>query len=249
MNNIHIDLVTSVQRSSVIREVTGKADGQLRGRGHIDVDVGTQGVGFLVDVVVETVSLIDVQDTSVLGERAGHIIGRNLASTANGNVCAVCRGIILEEHLVPVVGRVDVRIRARFSGVLDLVVRVHQVSERVTGGDGLIVGLHVGDRVGKLYNVGRLGDRGLDTCEDLRRAFLAALRGHEDDTIRSAGSVEGGRSGILHDREALDVVRLETGEVGGGKFDVVDEDQRAGVRAESGDTTHEEVGVVLARLT
>lgn len=49
--------------------------------------------------------------------------------------------------------------------------------------------------------------------------------------------------------EALDVVRLKAGEVSGGKLDVVDEDQRAGVRAERGDTTHEEVGVVLSRLT
>ena len=69
------------------------------------------------------------------------------------------------------------------------------------------------------------------------------------DTVCTAGSVKGRRSSILHDREALDVVRLEPGEVGGGQLDVVDEDERTGVGTESRDTTDKEVGVVLARLT
>ena len=81
VHDLAIDIATSVQRALIIPEVTCQADSQLRGRGDVDVHVGAQGVVLVVDVVVETVALIDFQNTRVLGVGTGHIVGRNLAST------------------------------------------------------------------------------------------------------------------------------------------------------------------------
>ena len=53
MDDLLVHGVTSVERSGIIGEVTGKSDGQLGGRGDIDVDVGPEGVRLLVDIVVE----------------------------------------------------------------------------------------------------------------------------------------------------------------------------------------------------
>ena len=90
----------------------------------------------------------------------------------------------------------------------------------------------------------------LYTSENLGGTLLTTLGGNQDDTVGTAGSVEGCGRRILEDRETLDVIGAQTVKVCCGQLDVVDQDKRVGATlAERGDATNEEVGVVLARLT
>ena len=103
MDHLLIHIVTAVERACVIREVSCQADGQLGCLRDIDVHVGTERIGLLVDVVIERIALIHLQDTRILGKTACHIVPRHLSTAPGRNVRTVSRGEILEQHLVPVV--------------------------------------------------------------------------------------------------------------------------------------------------
>ena len=194
-----IDIVTSVERSLIVREVTRQADCQFRCVRNIDVDIRTQGIGFLVDIVVETVALIYLEYSGVLVIRAGDVVTSHFSTAPGRQVRPVAGRIVLEEHVVPVVHRVDESVGSLFPGLFDFVVRIFQLPERVSRGDSLVVCLHVRYRVGKLYDIGRHRERSFYPCEYLRRTLLPPLGGDVDDAICSSGSVQGSRSGILHD--------------------------------------------------
>ena len=89
-----------------------------------------------------------------------------------------------------------------------------------------------------------VGTDGVDTGTglegDLRLALLATLGGHEDDTVRTAGTVQGGGGGILQDGDAFDIVpvdgREDVGTLDGGR--AVNDDEGVGVvRGGGTDTT------------
>ena len=222
VHHLLVNRVTAVQGAGVVGEVTGQAHGQFGGGGDVDVHVRTQGVGLLVDVVVEGVALIDLEDTSILRKSARDIVCSHLAAASGRDVGTVGGRVVLEEHIVPVVGRIDEAVGVGLAGLLYLVVGVHKLAEGVAGGDGLVERFHICDGVGQLHGGSRLGDGGLDAGENLRRAFLAALGGDVDHTVCTSRTIKGGSGGILHDRETLDIVRLKAREVGGGQFYVVD---------------------------
>ena len=124
-----------------------------------------------------------------------------------------------------------------------------KLSERVTCCDGLVVGLHIGDRIGKFNHVGWSGNGSLETCKDCCRTILTLLGRHEDDAVRTTGTVKCSCSRIFHYRETLNIIRSKSRKVGRSKLNVIDEDERVGVCTECGDTAHEEVGIVLTRFT
>ena len=74
--------------------------------------------------VVEAVALVDLEDTVVLRCGTGHIVLCHLAASGDAEVGPLAGCPLCEKHVVPVVGRVDVRIGTRLAGVLDLVLAV-----------------------------------------------------------------------------------------------------------------------------
>ena len=156
VDHLLIDSITAVQRSGVVGKVTCKTNGQFSCLCQINVNIGTQRIGLLVDIIVEGISLVDLEDTCIFRETTSYIIGSYTAAASRGNICTIRCRKILEEHIVPVVGRVDQPVGTGLAGLLNLVETVHKFSERVTRGDGLVVSLHICDRVCKLNCGSRL---------------------------------------------------------------------------------------------
>ena len=91
MDDLAIHRITAVERARIVREVTCQTDSQLRRLRNVDIHVGTKRIGLLVDVVVERVTLINLQDTRILGKAAGDIIPRNLAAASCRDVGPIGR--------------------------------------------------------------------------------------------------------------------------------------------------------------
>ena len=213
IHDLGIDLATAVDGSVVIIEGAVQTDGDLGRLGHVDVDIRAQHVPAQVDVVVEVVALVDLEQTGIAVERGRDVISGHLAAAAEVGVDAVVDRLVLEQHVPPVDGRVHDRIHAEFR-ILDLLGRERRDGQRITGQGRFVEELHVSDRIRQLQVARRLGDGRLITDVDRGFSFTAFLGVDQDDAVRTAGAVQGGRRRVLHDGEGGDVIRLETGEVG-----------------------------------
>ena len=150
-------LVTRRHRAGVVVKVAGKAQAHLGGLGNIDIHVGTHGVDLAVNVVVEAVAVVHLQDTAILGEGSRYIIGSHLTTTSDRHIGTGALCGVLEQHVVPVVGRVDDAVGTRLARVLYLVLAVDEVVNvaGIARQQGLVVTLHVGYGVGYLHLLGR----------------------------------------------------------------------------------------------
>ena len=140
-------------------------------------------------------------------------------------------------EIVPVLDCLQLRWRE------DLVIVFVLVVVTGTGGftgqlDIFFSGHHVGQvRVGTDTHIAAVIYAGL--------ACLATAGGHEDDTVRGAGTVNGGGGGILQDVDALDVIRVDVLE--GCALDSIDHHERSGAATDGVQTTDQDV-VSAARL-
>ena len=247
IHDLGVDIATAADRAVVIIEGTVQADGDLGRLGHVDVDVRTQHITAQVDIVVEIVALVDLQQTGIVVERGCDVITGHLSAAAEVGVDTVVDRLVLEEHVPPVNGRIDNRIHPEFR-ILDLFRGERSDGKRVPGPGRFVEEFHIRDRVGQLQVTGRLGYRSLITDIDGRFAFTAFLGVDQDDAVRTASTVQGSRRRVLHDRESGDVVRLETGQVGRGHLDAVDEDQRAVGIGQGSDAADKEAGIIVTRF-
>ena len=117
----------------------------------------------------------------------------------------------------------------------------------------LAVEVGVVEEVDPLPGVGHLGQhhRGLDAVVEVVAdgglAALAGLRGDENHTERSAGTIDGGSRRILEDRDALDVLRVEHRQAA---LHAVDENEgiAAGAGADGAGAAHGDA-LLLVELT
>ena len=114
-------IVATVERAGIVREITRQAHGQLSGFRNVDIYVGSQGIGLLIDVIVEGVAFVHLQDTGIFREGTCHIVAGDFSAATGRNVGSVRRRKILEQHVVPVVGRIDETVGTGFPGLLNLV--------------------------------------------------------------------------------------------------------------------------------
>ena len=185
-------------------------------------------------------------DTLLLVVASADHVGERLGSALDVDVVIPRRAAVVVEVVVPVeVGQIDVLLAAvapvgddpRARRILGLVVA--PLPERLViglgvGGVGRVLRRHheeVGD-LGRVVAAGLVVGRGRGTGDGeiavVRHlgllVVLAALGGDQDDAERAAGAVDGGRSGVLENRDRLDVVRVDAVGIG---FHAVDQDQRA----------------------
>ena len=252
VHNIDKHVITRRHRTAIVIKVTGQAKGHLSSLGHVDIDVGTHGVFLTVDIVVEAVAMVNLEHTAILSVGTRDIIGSHLTTTADRNIGTGTVRYVLEQHVVPVVGRIDKTVGTGLTSLLNLVLAVDEVIniQRTARNQSVVVTLHIGYRVSQLNLAERALERVLDTAEDLGGTFLTALGGNEDYTVSTAGTVEGSCRGVFQDRETLDIIGTQTVKVGRCQLDVIDKNKWVGTTLTKGcHTTNEEVGVVLTRLT
>ncbi len=205
-------------------------------------------------VAVEHVG-VHLDDTALTVVSAGQVVLYIFVATGDGDVVLLDRMAVVVQLVVPVrIGIVDPLVAAVADllhdpgafGILRHVVHAGQHLGHVVGGvvgvvlagvgrpelvhgiDGPVAaGLEVGgDRRLFPAHAAAVTDRGLATL------FGTGLGRHENDAVRSAGTVDGGGRGILDHGNALHIGGIHAGEV---TFGTVDEDQRVG-RVDGGDT-------------
>ena len=123
-------------------------------------------------------------------EGAGDVVGCHFPSPTNRDVGAVAVRVIFKQHFVPVIAWIYQAVRVGFTRLFNLVVAIHQVTQRIAGGNGLIVRLHVGNRVGQ-FNVLRGSRNGGLQTGNILAIFLPASLSRESRRL-PASPVEGG---------------------------------------------------------
>ena len=192
---------------------------------HFQGDVAALGPG----VQLHTVVLVPVHRQEHLG--AGVAAG-------DGQVVAVGEGAVVDLLLDVVL--LDVLVAVDVAEGADAV----ELGERV-GGVGLVVRVRVRPhiievvvRAEGLQVLGRGVELGVAAVADPHLAFLGALRGHEDDAVGAARTVDRGGGGVLQHVDALDLVGRDVGQ---GARDAVDQDERVIALRDGAATAHADV--------
>ena len=186
----------------------GHVDGRLEGQRQVLRKLRSEVGGQTVAVVVTGVGPVDGVLVGVVGTQV--VLGL-LVTAADGEVVHLAEGVVLHDGVIPgellVTGIVVAIVGDQLFGVtrgIALLVTAH-----------FVVHLHPGRDVGLLGESGRDAEGERGRVVDGRSADLALLRGHEDDTVLGAQTVDGCGS-VLEDGDALDVLGVEFGEGGGG---------------------------------
>ena len=130
------------------------------------------------------------------------------------------------------------------TGLLDHLAAVQRPAS--AGHRGLVRHLHVGGAIDEIGDFRRRRDTLGVAHGELRPSFRSALGVDDDDAVRTAHAVYGRRRGILEDREALDILRIDVGERAG---HAVHERQRCAHAGRQGrDAADVDVRIVEARL-
>ena len=205
-----------------------KRKAQLGRFGDVDVDVRTEAEAVEVHLGVVIVVVGHVEHTALRIVGTAHVVADVLVTARRADIHAAGHRQVLVDGVHPVHVRIEVGIGAAQVHLLLIVVdRLDRTL--LVGGDFVVV-------VDPLRSVRQLGqlDRlrnaefGLDA--DLgRRHFGASFGGDQDDAVRTAHTVEGGRRCVLQDGERGDVVRVDKVHVA---LDTVDEHQRGGFGTE-----------------
>ena len=172
----------------------------------------------------------------------GDVVSHPVGTAADVVIGVEGLGELLQEHPVPVVVRVAVDVAVALIGGYH-VIREHR-TEGVVVAVGLVHDVHYltgRDEVRKLL-------RGVEAVlhghAHLRAALEAGFGGYQNDAVGALGSEHRGGRGILQDRNGLYFVGIELAE---GAFDAVHHHQR-GRTVPAGHASHEDLGVVVARL-
>jgi len=145
-----VGLGSPVERSAVIVEIAVDTQHRLGRLGQIDVDVRADHIFLQVDIAVEIVFLGYIKDTVVLGDAPGNVVAGYCSAAADVEIQAVVHGVVLEQQVLPVGGRIHLGIGAGY-GVVDLRGGVRQIPQRITGAHRFIVQVHIGDGIGQFY--------------------------------------------------------------------------------------------------
>ena len=236
-----VNLVAVLARRIRVCELVRQAQAEDRGFGDVDIDVGAEAE--LVEAHAGIIAVVlGVEDTLLVVVVAADIIADVFRTAADRQVDAGGGGLLLEDLVDPVDGRIEVRVGAA------------QVEASLVVADwGLVAGVGVEAVVvvdplpgaGQFGKAGRGDHAGLGLEGYLRLGFGTALGGDEDDAVGAADAVEGRCGRILEDGEGGDVLRVYEVHLA---LDAVDENKRLRVGAEGVHTADPEVGAG-ARLT
>ena len=249
----HVDVFRVGSQVQGDRHVLGEVEVQVRTEAeavHPRLRVVTE---FLHRVVLHVTALVDVTDV----QEVVHPVG----TAADVRVETGLGSELLEHHTIVVVVAVEI-----LAHLLDLLVvllvagqaeqRVLELRDQIVAElrivavvhEGLVAQLHV------LPGVGALGldhERGHGLVErqgEARLALLAAAGLDQDDTVRTADTVEGGRGGVLQDGEALDLVHVHRTHSVRSTLHTIHDDQRA-LAVGGGGTTQVHGRTITSRLT
>ena len=171
----------------------------------VDVEMVVKERRVEVDGSRSTLEIRSLQDTLLVGEADRYTVRKVLRSTGDSDVVVMADGGAVDLALPVGIGS---------SESIDRIL-VHtgiQVGDELAE---LIAGHHVHEL---LAHAGRDGT----VVGDLGSLVGAALLGRDDDdTVGSAGTVDGGCGSVLQDVEALDIGRIDHGEEVGQTLDTV----------------------------
>ena len=221
---------------------------QLGGLGDIDIDLGHDIETVYVDVVLEVVQTVVFQHTLIVGITAGYIIFYDLTTTADVYRIVLVVGEFVEHLVVPVHVRIGVVVESELR-IEDFLRRIARRRIRVVVVHSLVVHVHVGDTVYRFGKFGRGRKTRLVTERHLGATFETLLGGYGDYTVGTLRSVQCGSRRVFQNGELLDVVGVDCRKVVGVDFESVQQNQRRLRITERGYASHEELGVVGARLT
>ena len=196
----------------------------------LDLDVRPEVEPAVEDRRVVLLHVVGLEQAVLVVKAARDVVFGRRAAARDVDVDALVERVVLVEPLHPVDVRVQVGVRA-VAEHLDVLPRVEVVSGRRV--------VHLGelDGVDHVGNLGRLYHAGLELDVDLRLADGSLAGRDQYDAVGAAHTVDGGRRGVLEDRELLDVLDVHQVEVA---LDAVDEYQRRFVGAEGADTADPE---------
>ena len=202
-----------------VGEAEVQVDTGLEPLERVGLHVGTEGV--TVKEVTRGVTLLVVLGSS-------HHVSHLGAATFDGEVVLVLR--IPKIHHVLVPGGVVVVTLAQV-GIVDVSLVVD------TGAHPEVHQFGAAHHALIERGVGEGGNTPLATVGDGSLGVVGtALGGDVDDTVRSTGTVDGGRGRILQDADALDIVRVHVHHSGAGGRNTVDHVERSRAGLEGADT-------------
>ena len=197
----------------------------------LDLDVRPEVEPTVEDRRVVLLHVVGLEQAVLVVEAARDVVFGRRAAARDVDVDALVERVVLVEPIHPVDVGVQVGVRT-VAERLDVLLRVEVVSGR------RIVHLGELDGVDHVGNLGRLHHAGLELDVDLRLAYDASAGGDQHDAVGAAYAVDGGRRGVLEDRELLDVLDVHQVEVA---LDAVDQHQRRGASGEGADAANPKV--------
>ncbi|CCZ96344.1 putative uncharacterized protein [Alistipes sp. CAG:53] len=208
----------------------GQIDVELGVFVELDLDVRPEVEPTVEDRRVVPLHVVGLEQAVLVVEAARDVVFGRRAAARDVDVDALVERVVLVEPIHPVDVGVQVGVRT-VAEHLDVLLRVEVVSGR------RIVHLGELDGVDHVGNLGWLHHAGLELDVDLRLAYDTSAGGDQHDAVGAAYAVDGGRRGVLEDRELLDVLDVHQVEVA---LDAVDQHQRRLVRAEGADAADPE---------
>ena len=229
--NVHrvgVQVVRGRAGSVFGRVLRGERKAQLRRLGNVDVDVRAEAVLVEVHLGIVTVVVSDIEHTAFRVVGCRNVVTDFRGAARDARVYAAGHGQVLEDGVDPVDVRIEVGVAAAQVHLAGIVRNRHLGAAAVAVEFVVVVDpLRSVRQLGQLDRL-RNAEFGLDA--DLgRRHFGASFGGDQDDAVRTAHTVEGGRRCVLQDGERGDVVRVDKVHVA---LDTVDEHQRGGFGTE-----------------
>ena len=204
------DLEDVARGSVVVGEAgfVGVTDGEVLAHGHMVLQEIEGGIDAGVVAVVVTA----LDDALAVRHAQGQVIAAPGIGVAHGQFVRLAKGIL--GNLVVPVGVCRLLVVRRIAQPLGpdhVSVRVELVSQRVGVRIQARIGIGGPEDLAEAFGIQHLEPAGLflqlqgRVEVDLHPAFLAPVGGDDDDTVRGAGTIDGGGGGILQDLDGFDV--------------------------------------------
>ena len=244
----HLAALFLGSRALVERPV--EADDRLGPARQFDVDVRAQLKPVQLDIVIEIIPAVLLQNALIPQKIGGQIILYGLTASGDIHAVTLIDGKILHHVIVPIDRRIKHRILFKLR-IQDLRGRIgHHLFRTPSCPHSLVVQLHIGNRIGQLHEARVHGGRDFGPDRKPHTLLHSALGCHQNNSVRTARTVQGCSAGIFHNRKTPDVIHIETGQIGGAHFDSVDQNQRVFFTgAERSHSANEKFGVVESWLS
>lgn len=244
----HLAALFLGSRALVERPV--EADDRLGPVRQFDVDVRAQLKPVQLDIVIEIIPAVLLQNALIPQKIGGQIILYGLTASGDIHAVTLIDGKILHHVIVPIDRRIKHRILFKLR-IQNLRGRIgHHLFRTPSCPHSLVVQFHIGNRIGQLHEARVHGGRDFGPDRKPHALFHSALGCHQNNSVRTARTVQGRSAGIFHNRKTPDVIHIETGQIGGAHFDSVDQNQRVFFTgAERSHSANEKFGVVESWLS